>query len=152
MKAGSRLLMLLGIFAAAAAAAAGAGDSDTRAVVRLSPPQRAMVLAEMRQFLAGLQQITAALAREDLDSVGGVARALGSPMTHHMPADLKQALPEQFRALGFSVHADFDRVALDAAELGERGHTLSQLGEILAQCNACHDAWRIQEAGDPGDQ
>ena len=147
MKAGICLFVLPGVFAAAA----GAGNSDTRAIVRLAPPQRAMVLAEMRQFLAGLQQITAALARDDLEHVAGVAHALGSPMTRPMPADLRQALPEQFSAPGFPVYAGFDRVALDAAELGDSGHTLSQPGEILAQCNACHDGYRIQEAGDPGD-
>jgi hypothetical protein len=135
------ILLLLGVFATAA----GAGDSDTRTVVKLTPPQRAMVLTEMRQFLAGLQQITAALAQDDMERVAGVAHSLGSPMTHHMPADLKQALPEEFRKLGFSVHADFDQIALDAAELGDSGHTLSQLGETLSKCNACHDAYRIEK-------
>ena len=147
MKQGICWLLLAGMFSLAMAAVAE--DSDNRTVVRLTPTQRAMVLTEMRQFLAGLQQITTSLAQDDLERVAAAAQSLGSPMTHHMPADLKQALPEEFRKLGFSVHADFDRIALDAAELGDGGHTLSQLGETLSKCNACHDAYRIEETVSP---
>lgn len=126
-----------------------AEESDTRTAIQLTPPQRALVLTEMRQFLSGLQQITAALSQDDMVTVAGVARSLGSPMTHHVPADLKQALPEEFRRQGFSVHSDFDRIALDAESLGDAGHTLSQLGETLSKCVACHTAYQIHEQGSP---
>ena len=66
-----------------------------------------MVLHEMRQFLSGLQQKSADLSKDDRKTVARMAHSLGSPMTHHMPADLKQALPEEFRKLGFSVRAEF---------------------------------------------
>jgi hypothetical protein len=127
---------------------AAAEETDSRTIVPLSPPHRAMVLAEMRQFLSGLEQLSVALSKDDMEAVARVAHSLGSPMTHHVPADLKQALPEAFRKLGFSVHADFDQIALDAESLGDGKHTLSQLGETLSKCVSCHNAYQIRaEAG-----
>jgi hypothetical protein len=130
-------------------ALAVAGESDTRTVVQLSPAHRAMVLTEMRQFLSGLQQISSALSQDDMDTVARVARSLGSPMTQHVPPDLQQALPEGFRKLGFSVHSDFDQIALDAESLGDGKHTLSQLGETLSKCVSCHGTYQILQKTNP---
>jgi len=124
-----------------------AEETDARTAVRLSPPHRALVLTEMRQFLSGLQQISGALSQDDMDTVATVAHSLGSPMTQHMDPGLRQALPEGFRKLGFSVHADFDLIALDAESLGDSRHTLSQLGETLSKCVSCHEAYRIPSEG-----
>jgi hypothetical protein len=103
-----------------------AEERDTRTVVQLLPQHRALVLAEMRQFLSGLQQISEALSRDDMGTVASIARALGSPMTQHMDPDLRQAIPEGFRKLGFSVHGDFDQIALDAEDLGDPMYGLLQ--------------------------
>ena len=84
-----------------------------------------------------------------MDTVASVARSLGSPMTQHVPPDLKQALPEGFRKLGFSVHSDFDRIALDAESLGDGKHTLSQLGETLSKCVSCHGSYQILQKTNP---
>jgi hypothetical protein len=123
-----------------------AEETDTRTIVQLSPQHRSLVFTEMRQFLTGLQQISDALSREDMETVAKVAHSLGSPMTQHMPAELKQALPEGFRKLGFSVHNDFDQIALDAETLGDSKHTLSQLGETLSKCVSCHSVYQIRAA------
>jgi len=128
---------------------AGAQESDSRTVVPLSGPHRAQVLTEMRQFLSGLAELSAALAQDDMKTVARVSHSLGSPMTHHIPADLKQALPEDFRKLGFAVHADFDQIALDAESLGDASHTLAQLGETLSRCVACHNTYQIRAEGSP---
>lgn len=117
---------------------------DARTVIKLSPQHRALVLTEMRQFLSGLQQITDALSRDDMETVAIEARRLGVSMSHHMPADLKQALPQGFRKLGHSVHSDFDQIALDAESLGDNMHTLSQLGDTLSRCVSCHSTYQIQ--------
>ncbi len=126
-----------------------AEESDTRTAVQLSPHHRSLVLIEMRQFLSGLQQISDALSQDDMETVAGVAHTLGSPMTRHVPPDLKQALPEAFRKLGFSVHSDFDQIALDAESLGDSKHTLSQLSETLSKCVSCHSAYQIRVEGSP---
>ncbi len=120
-----------------------AATPDSRTVIHLSSGHRALVIAEMHQFLSGLQQITEALSREDMDTVADVARSLGTSMSRHMPADLKQALPQGFREQGHAVHSGFDQIALDAEALGDRDHSLSQLGQTLDGCVACHNGFQI---------
>jgi hypothetical protein len=80
-----------------------------------------------------------------METVAREARILGTSMSHHMPADLKQALPQGFRKMGHAVHSSFDQIALDAESLGDSQHTLSQLGETLTRCVSCHSAYQIHE-------
>ncbi len=122
---------------------ATAAPPDSRTPVPLSAEHRALVLAEMHQFLSGLQRITDALSREDMDTVADVARSLGTSMSRHMPADLKQALPQDFRKLGHAAHSGFDQIAMDAEALGDRDHALSQLGHTLNGCVTCHSRFQI---------
>ena len=75
--------------------------------------------------------------------------SLCSPLTQHMDPGLRQALPEGFRMPGFPVHADFDRIALDAEVPGDPQHTLSQPGETLSKCVACHEAYQIRAGASP---
>lgn len=121
-----------------------AEEVDARTVIQLSSHHRALVLTEMRQFLSGLQHITDALSRDDMEAVVSEARSLGVSMSHHMPSDLKQALPQEFRKLGHSVHSHFDQIAMDAESLGDSAHTLSQLAETLSGCVSCHSTYQIQ--------
>lgn len=117
---------------------------DTRAVLALTPEERAMVLEEMRMFLDGVQKITGALGRQDMPAVADVARGLGQKMVHEVPPALRAKLPQEFRQLGFSVHRDFDQIALDADSLKDPSHSLSQLSSTLQTCVACHAGYQIQ--------
>lgn len=126
--------------------AAHAAMGDTRQAIVLEPPERAMILTEMRAFLGGVQAITAALARGDMKTVAGAARALGRAATHEMPASLMQKLPQDFRRQGFAVHGDFDQIALDAEQLGDGAHSLKQVAETLAKCVACHATYQLAPA------
>jgi hypothetical protein len=121
-----------------------AEEADVRTVIQLSSQHRALVLAEMREFLSGLQQISDALSRDDMETVASMARSLGTSMSQHMPTDLKQALPQGFRKQGHAVHSSFDQIALDAESLGENSHTLSQLAETLSVCVSCHSVYQIR--------
>ena len=121
-----------------------AEEAGTRTVIQLSPQHRDLVLAEMRQFLSGLQQMTDALSRDDMETVTRVARTLGASMSHQMPADLKAELPEGFRKLGHAVHSRFDQIALDAEAMEDSQHALSQLGDTLSRCVSCHSSYQIQ--------
>ena len=40
-------------------------------------------------------------------------------------------LPLEFKKLGMGTHKAFDQLALDAADLGDKGHTMQQLGELM---------------------
>jgi hypothetical protein len=116
---------------------------DRRQVIVLEPQERAMILLEMRHFLRGIEQIARALAQPDMGSIATTARSLGRQATHQVPPAVRQKLPQEFRALGFSVHSDFDQIALDAESMGDPKHTLVQLADTLAKCNACHESYSV---------
>lgn len=146
------LLAIVVILGAAAAVRLIAGahthpGSDGREEIALAPADRDLVLAEMRGFLSAVQGITAAVSRDDLAAAAGHARGMGLAAVGQIPVSLMQALPLEFKQLGNSVHADLDQLALDAEQLGDRDHTLRQLGDILNKCVACHAAYRLSPTG-----
>ena len=118
--------------------------ADGRLAIVLEPGERAFVLAEMRSFVAGLQQVTAALANDDMKSAAAAARAMGMAAAHTAPAPMVGKLPLEFKTLGFAVHREFDTIAMDAESLGEPKHTLTQLAGTLQQCVACHATYQIK--------
>ncbi|OQY57419.1 MAG: hypothetical protein DRR08_01735 [Candidatus Parabeggiatoa sp. nov. 2] len=118
-------------------------EPGTRINISLDEPARAFVLKEMRGLLLGLQQMTAALASDDMETVAKAAKPLGMQMMRNVPKSLMQKLPKEFRKLGSSVHRDFDMIAQDAQDLEDSQHTLTQLSATLAKCVACHAIYQI---------
>ncbi len=119
---------------------------DGRKAIVLAPSERGLILAEMRAFLTGLQGMTAALTQEDMKTVAATARSLGRAATHEVPPALMAKLPLEFKQLGFSVHGDFDQIALDAESLGDPKHTLAQMGAVMQKCVGCHATYQLQSA------
>lgn len=117
---------------------------DQRAVLALTPPERAMLLEEMRGFLSGVQVITGALGKQDMQAVAVAARGMGQKMVHDVPPALRAKLPPEFRQLGFSVHGDFDQLAMDAESMKDVSYSLNQLSAIQQKCVACHSVYQIQ--------
>ncbi len=140
------VVLLIGVSAAGYKLFVGPGpesSADGRRVIRLSEEERGLVLIEMRGFLASLQQVTAALAADDMQQVAVQARRSGHSAQHAVPPLLIAKLPAPFKKMGFDTHAGFDRLALDAEQLGDREHTLAQLSELMQHCVVCHGAYRI---------
>ena len=117
---------------------------DGRALLELNPDERAMILEEMRLFLDGVQKISGALAKPDMVAVADSARGLGQKMAPEVPPALHAKLPLEFRQLGFSVHHDFDQIALDADSLKDVSHSLNQLSDTLQKCVSCHATYQIR--------
>lgn len=117
---------------------------DGRTAVVLEPPERDVLLREMRLFLEGLQAMAAGLEKDDLAAVATAARALGSTMTGDVPPALMTKLPLEFKTLGLSVHRDFDQIALDAERLGLAKHTLGQVSAVMQKCVACHRTYQLR--------
>ncbi|OYW36763.1 MAG: hypothetical protein B7Z35_11720 [Hydrogenophilales bacterium 12-61-10] len=117
---------------------------DTRSVLALEPDERAMILEEMRMFLDGVHKMTGALAKPDMAAVAEIARGMGQKMVHEVPPALRAKLPQAFRQLGFSVHREFDQIALDAGSLQNVSHSLNQLSATLQKCVSCHASYQIQ--------
>ena len=119
-------------------------SADGRSAILLSPGERDLVLAEMRTFLQSVQRITQALTTDDMDEVAGAAREVGAAAADGVPVSLMAKLPIGFKTLGLSTHRAFDQLALDAEQLGDPAHSLSQLAALQSNCVGCHAAFRIQ--------
>ena len=155
MKPGKKLLMACTLALAAGTALAHDHDEhahdhanlkDERRVLKLEPSERAMILLEMRQFLSGIQIMTEALSRDDLNAVAKATKPLGNLATHDIPDSLKAKLPKEFKQFAFSVHSGFDQLAMDAESLGDTKHTQKQLSGILQNCVSCHSMFQIHAA------
>ena len=85
-----------------------------RTAIVLAEGERDFVLREMRGFVAGLQQLTAALAHDDMKAAAEAARGMGMHAAHGAPVAMVAKLPLEFKTLGFGVHREFDTIAADA--------------------------------------
>ncbi len=117
-----------------------------RQTIVLSPAERELVLAEMRDFLQATQQITAALADGRPEAAAQAARRVGAEARRAVPLSLVAKLPLGFKQLGFDTHQRFDRLAQDAEDLGDRSVVLRQLGDLMSNCIACHGTYRLEAA------
>ena len=119
-------------------------SADARTAILLESDERDLVLSEMRVFLESVQQITGGITADDMQLVVESARKSGSKAQMEVPGSLIGKLPLAFKKLGSDTHARFDELALDAEQLGDRDHALSQLSLILGNCVACHAAYRFE--------
>jgi len=122
-------------------------STDGRSVILLNSTERNFVLAEMRLFLSSVQQITKGISQNDLKLVAISARKSGKAVQAEVPVTLAAKLPAKFKQLGFDTHTKFDQLALDAEDLGDSNHALSQLSTLLQNCVVCHAAYRIDISG-----
>jgi len=119
---------------------------DGRVAILLEPGERALMLREMRAFVAGLQLMTNALSRDDMQDVAKIAREMGTARTRDVPLAMMGKLPLGFKTLAFSVHGGFDTIAIDAETIGKPKRTLGQLSDVLQKCVACHITYQVKTA------
>ncbi|HEY5682845.1 MAG TPA: hypothetical protein VIR61_04135 [Sulfuricaulis sp.] len=123
-------------------------EVDGRATILLEPSERVVVLNEMRQFLAGIQQMVVAAERNDAAAIAKAARSLGMSSTQAVPPGLPAKLPLEFKVLGRSVHQDFDRIAMDAEAMSDVRLSLRQLGETMKKCVVCHATYQLAQVAE----
>jgi hypothetical protein len=116
---------------------------DGRVAIILEPGERALMLREMREFVAGVQLVADALSRDDMPGVAKAARGVGSARTHDVPVAMLGKLPLEFKTLAFSTHRAFDTIAADAETNGTPKHALAQLSDVLQKCVACHASYQV---------
>ncbi len=120
--------------------------ADGRTALLLEESERALVLSEMRAFLASVQGIIQAAGSADMAAVAAHARGVGMAAGDDVPSTLVGKLPAAFKKLGFGTHSSFDQLALDAEQLGDPQHAMEQLAELMGNCIACHATYRIEVA------
>lgn len=119
---------------------------DARTAIALSGAERDQILVEMRQLLKSVHGILQGVSDQDLAGAGKAARAAGMGMTADVNPALIAKLPLTFKAMGMSVHRDFDGLA-DGLQSGERGkQALKRLSDLTSRCTACHDLYRFAAA------
>jgi len=135
---------LAGLLAAFLATGAGAVD-DTRQLVELPLPMQAHMLGNMRDHLATLNEINAALAAKDFDRAAQAAeQRLGvSSLAAHGAEHMAPYMPKPMQAMGTEMHRAATRLAL-AAQERNLDKSLAELAAVTRQCVACHSAYRIR--------
>lgn len=123
-----------------------ASGKDGRIAIQLNSDEGDLVLTEMRAFLTTVQQVTRGISEEDMQLVAESSRKAGRAAQAEVPGTLMGKLPLQFKQLGSDTHAGFDQMALDAEDLGDSRHALSQLAALMQNCTACHAAFRFEIA------
>jgi len=119
---------------------------DGRTAVVLSEAERNQILTEMRQLLKSVHGVLQGFSSQDLDGAGRAAKAAGMAMAADVNPALMAKLPLAFKAMGMSVHRDFDALA-DGIHSGERGEqVLKRLSDLIGRCAACHELYRVSSS------
>jgi hypothetical protein len=121
-----------------------AAQDDFRKAIVLTEEERNLVLKEMRTFLDTLHMATVALGKEDVTAIAEPARKVGMAASGEVPVALRNKLPKEFKMLAMSTHKSFDLMALDAQELEDTQHSLTQLGSLMGNCTSCHALFKFE--------
>jgi cytochrome c556 len=95
----------------------------------------------MREHLAAVQAIVAAIARDDMNAVAKASARIGySEAMGQMCAHMGAATPG-FTPMALNFHHVADTIG-EAARRGDRAGVLTALDRTLQTCVACHAAYR----------
>ena len=121
-------------------------DVDTRLGIVTLPWERALILRNMRKYLAGLQELTAAVANGDMKTATEAARSMGSVNLYDIKLKFASKTAIEFREIAFEVHKDFDRAAADAEAKKDGMLLLKQVSTIMKRCTYCHETFHLQQS------
>ena len=122
---------------------------DKREIVTMPPQLKQATLREMREHLASVSDIQAALSKGDYTLAAQIADTrLGLSSTQHgdMQASARY-MPAGMRELGFAMHqraSQFSVAAQDVAVTGDVRPALAALSRMTANCVACHAAYKFK--------
>ena len=116
---------------------------DGRGEIVVTPAERDMVLAEMRGLLEAVHAVIIANNEGDMIAVAAAGRKVGRESMGPGSVEFAAKLPMAFRKLGMDTHQRFDQLALVAEQSGDSQQVSQQLGELTANCVACHGAYRL---------
>ncbi|MBW8458075.1 MAG: hypothetical protein K0M58_06510 [Thiobacillus sp.] len=120
-----------------------------REPVRFPPALKAETLANMRDHLLAIQEITAHLADKQFDAAADVAETrLGiSSLQRHGAHEVAKYMPAGMRQTGHAMHQAASRFAVAAQEAGATGDVgpaLRALSQMQGSCVACHAGYELK--------
>ena len=126
-----------------------AAPADNRQAVSFPQPLRTHTLANMRDHLAALAEIQAALARNDYDQAADIAEnRLGlSSLRSHGAHEVAPYMPQAMRDAGTAMHRSASRfatVAKNASVTGDLNAAVGALAQLNQTCVACHAGFRLK--------
>jgi mono/diheme cytochrome c family protein len=138
-------LAMLGIMLGVAGTGSGQPPGDARQRLRLPPPARDKVLAEMRHMLESVNAVLHAVVASDLVAAEKAARASGTAMAVEMDPEVMRRLLPPFRQLGLQAHRAFDDLADRIKNGGTRDDAIRGLALVTGNCVACHAMYQLDE-------
>lgn len=123
--------------------------NDTRIMVAFPPQLTAHTLANMRDHLLALQEISDALARGQHDNAAKVAEErLGmTSLRLHGAHEVARHMPQGMQDAGTAMHRAASRFAIEAQNAGVTGDLKPALGvfsEVMSTCVGCHAGYRLK--------
>jgi cytochrome c556 len=124
-----------------------AAMTDARTPLPLTAMMASHQKQQMRDHLKVIQEVTAALAKDDFDAIAASAARIGwSSQQAMMCKHMATGVPA-FAPLGEAFHHTADGIAV-AARKHDRAGVAAALGATLATCVGCHDAYRQEIVDD----
>jgi cytochrome c556 len=123
--------------------------ADPRQLVEMPPPMQEHMLANMRDHLAAMGEIQAALGNGDFDRAADIAeQRIGmSSLIAHDATHMVPYMPKEMQDIGTAMHhaaSRFARTAQEAAVTDDMPRSLGALAELTQQCTACHAGYRLR--------
>lgn len=114
---------------------------DDRTPLPLTAKMAAHQRSMMREHLAAVQAITAALPAGDWATAGTAAASLGTSPGNTMMCEHLGAGAPDFTETGLAFHTTADGLVA-AVKLHDQASTLRALGDTLSACTGCHARFR----------
>jgi len=120
---------------------------DTRQPLPLPAMMAEHQKQNMREHLAAVQAIIAAIGRDDMDAAAKAASRIGYSEAMGQMCEHMGAATPGFTAMALNFHHTADTIG-DAARRGDRAGVLSALDRTLQTCVGCHAAYRQEVVDD----
>jgi hypothetical protein len=122
--------------------------ADARQRVEMPEPMQEHMLANMRDHLAAMGEIQAALAAGNFERAADIAenRIGMSSLQSHGASHMAPYMPKPMQDIGTTMHRTASRFARTAQEARVKGGVplaLNALAELTRQCVACHASYRL---------
>ena len=122
----------------------GGPKADERTQLNIPEPMKVMQKGMMREHLGTVQEIVAALAKNDLAKAAEITSAnLALTPEEEQRCGMVEKMTGEadFTKFGIAMHKKADELVA-AAKAGNRDGALAALDGVIGQCNACHARFR----------